>query len=261
MSYIITDTKLRNIADAVRYKCGGYLMNITSMINKISQLQQSDGVIDVSPYSGDMALWYAVRIATFNPTIINTSTMTSMKGMFAEWPFTDTLYFQNFDTSSATDMSYMFENNKATSLANLTHFDTSKVITMSTMFHGCYANSLDLSGWNVSSVKSMELMFHGSKVRSIDLSGWNTVGVTNMYYMFASLGGNYGDWGKIWVPSTFKATGVTEDTYKPFYSRGASTGYWDVYTDATDATTQRWGTIASGFHMHYNSTHQDFINA
>ena len=264
MSYIIDDTKLKNIADAVRYKCGGWLMNITTMINKLSQLQQTDGAIDVSQYSGDMALWYAVRIATFDPDIIDTSNMESMDGMFAEWPFTDTLDFQNIDTSSATNMFEMFKRNQATYLTNLTGFDTSNVTTIREMFQSCKATSLDLSGWDVSSVTLMDHVFNGCEnLESIDLSGWDTHNVTDMTYMFAYMR-NRG--GKIWVPSTFVATNVTGNLSKPFYyapndPQQLPFGYWKLYTDATDAQTQGWGTVNSNFIVYYNSTHQDFLNA
>lgn len=281
MSYIITSTKLKNIADAVRYKCGGYLMNISTMISKLSQLKQGNGLIDVSQSSGEMALWNAVRIATFDTVhdgaeyhrIINPSTMTTMYGMFAEWPFTDTLDFQDFgDTSNVINMSYMFENNQATSLTNLTYLNTSNVRNMNYMFNNCSkVTSLDLSGWNLSSVTTMAYMFHGfSSYRypyhpspSIDLSGWNTINVTNMNHMFSSM---YNGSGKIWAPSTFKATNVTDEFSKPFYyppndSEQLPFGYWHIYTDATDAETQGWGTIHSNFIVYYNSTHQDFLDA
>lgn len=259
MSYIITDTKLGYIADAVRYKCSmTSAMNLYTMIYRLSQLRQGEGIIDVSQYSGDMALWYAVRIATFNPNIINTSTMTSMKGMFGSWPFTDTLDFHGFDTSSATNMERMFQSNMASSLTNLTAFDTSKVTTMREMFLSCInLTSLDLSGWDVSKVTLMDYFFDNcTSIQSIDLSGWSTPSVTDMTNMFAHM--NTAG-GKIWAPSTFKSSHVSLASKKPFYTdpRGA----WKIYTDATDATTQGWGTIHSNFTVYYNSTHQDFINA
>lgn len=259
MSYIITDTKLGYIADAVRYKCSmTSAMNLYTMIYRLSLLRQGEGIIDVSQYSGDMALWYAVRIATFNPNIINTSTMTSMKGMFGSWPFTDTLDFHGFDTSSATNMEGMFQSNRASSLTNLTDFDTSKVTNMREMFLGCVnLTSLDLSDWDVSKVTRMDYFFDDcTSLQSIDLSGWNTSSVTDMTNMFAHM---RTAGGKIWAPSTFKATSVSGGSKKPFYTdpRGA----WKIYTDATDATTQGWGTIHSNFTVYYNSTHQDFLNA
>lgn len=258
MSYIITDTKLSNIASAVRYKCGGGSMNITTMINKLSQLKQSDGVIDVSQSSGANALSDATRIATFDPEIIDTSTMTSMKSMFAYWN-ESALDFQDFDTSSATDMSDMFNSNEATSLTNLTDFDTSNVTTMQSMFQSAFATSLDLSGWDVSKVTKMHYMFNYCRAGSIDLSGWNTSNVDTMSYMFGSVGDSSYSGGKMWVPASFTATNVSNAAEKPFYR--PARGSWNVYTNATDATTQEWGTIAPSFIVHYNSTHQDFLNA
>lgn len=268
MSYIITSTKLKNIADAVRYKCGGYLMNITTMISKLSQLQQGNGLIDVSRSSGEMALWNAVRIATFDTVhdgaeyhrIINPSTMTTMYGMFAGWPLTGTLNFQNFgDTSNVTDMYQMFQNNKATQLTNLTSFNTSQVTRMYQMFQGCTnLTSLDLSGWNLSHLSSgwdgMNNMFSNCKsLRSIDLSGWAKSGsVSNVFSNMRNAG------GKIWVPSTFRPTGLFNCLP---VDPEALTGQWRVYTDVPDAQSQPWGTINQYFTIYYNSTHQDFLNA
>jgi surface protein len=237
------------------------------MIDKISQLKQLEGIIDVSQYSGDMALWYAVRIATFNPNIINTSTMTSMIGMFGSWPFTDTLDFHGFDTSSATNMEGMFRGNKASALTNLTDFDTSKVTNMRELFSGCdNLTSLDLSGWDVSKVTLTDYAFNNCKsLQSIDLSGWVTSAVTDMTNMFAYMR-NAG--GKIWVPSTFSRGSIQRESQAPFSAAPCSQqyspfDYWHIYTDVADATTaqQRWGPIHSNFIVHYNSTHQDFINA
>lgn len=259
MSYIITDTKLDYIADAVRYKCNtNQSMNISTMIYRLSQLVQSEGIIDVSQYSGDMALWYAVRIATFNPNIINTSTMTSMKNMFSFWPFTDTLDFQNINTSSATNMDDMFLYNEASALTNLTSFDTSKVTTMRELFMNCInVTSLDLSGWDVSKVTFIDYAFDGcTSLQSIDLSGWVTSSVTDMTCMFCYM---RSQGGKIWVPSTFTAGSIPNGVKKPFYAD--PNGPWHIYTDATDAVIQGWGTIHRNFTVHNNSTHQDFINA
>ena len=162
-------------------------------------------------------------------------------------------------------MSYMFQGNKAASLTNLTDFDTSNVTTIRDQFQGCInLTSLDLSGWDVTNVTLADYAFNGcTSLQSIDLSGWDTRNVTTMERMFAYMR-NRG--GKIWVPSTFVATNVPYSNQKPFYITPCDPydpyfNKWNIYTDASDAATQGWGTINSNFIVHYNSTHQDFLNA
>ena len=119
--------------------------------------------------------------------------------------------------------------------------------------------SLDLSSWtNISDQTSMKFMFHScSSLQSIDFNNWDTSNITTMQGMFNSCS----SLAKIWVPSTFVATQITTASYKPFYSTSGNTGGTHVYTDATDAATQGWGTIHSNYTMHYGATHADFENA
>jgi hypothetical protein len=131
---------------------------------------------------------------------------------------------------------------------------------MSYMFDGMrYTEvNLDLSAFDTSSVTNMSRMFNTRNSSpaswTIDLSNWDTSSVTDMQGIFFQLS------GKIWVPSTFVATSVIDADKKPFCF--PTTGVLEVYTDATDAETQCWGTVAvSSYHIHYNSTYQDFINA
>ena len=98
--------------------------------------------------------------------------------------------------------------------------------------------------------------YRNAKLQALDLDNWDTSTVTNVQYMFRDA---FPSGGKIWVPSTFVGTSISNDRYKPFYETPG--GQVDVYTDATDATTQAWGTIHANFTMHYNSTHQAFLNA
>lgn len=143
------------------------------------------------------------------------------------------------------------------------HLDVSGMTDMRNMFATKLTSSpaldYDFSSWDVSNVTTMGSMFsscHG--MASLDLDGWDTANCTNFSIMFGYTFPFAGG-GKLWVPSTFVATGAEYDVYKPFYYQANSTV--DVYTNATDATTQGWGTIDPTFVMHYNSTHQDFLNA
>lgn len=142
------------------------------------------------------------------------------------------------------------------------HLDTSGMTSMDNMFSGKLTGSTvdyDLSSLDVSNVITMGYIFAScTGILSLDLDTWNTANCINMAGMF-SYAFPFSGTGKLWVPSTFVATGVSSSFMKPFNNAANTTV--DVYTDATDATTQGWGTIDATFVMHYNSTHQDFLNA
>lgn len=194
----------------------------------------------------------------------DTSKVTSMKNMFHYCDHLTTIHnLSNLTTSNVTDMSYMFSNCQRLPSLDITHFDTSKVTTMWYMFQYLgYQNlnplSLDLSNFRTSLVTNMGGMFSNASLTSLDLDNWNTSSVTNMSSMFYRAFPHPVS-NKMWVPSTFVATSVTMASYKPFYADPYRSV--DVYTDATDATTQGWGAIHTNYTIHYNTTHQDFLNA
>lgn len=149
----------------------------------------------------------------------------------------------------------------------LKHLDTSGMTNMANMFRAILQNNeygdpylnIDLSSWDVSHVTTMRNMFTTAPgLLSLDLDGWNTASCTSMQEMFLQAF-SYGGSNKLWVPSTFVATNARFSYQKPFFE--AASGLVNVYTNATDATSQGWGTIDPTFVMHYNSTHQDFLNA
>ncbi len=239
-------------------------------------------------YLTDMSyMFYRSNIAG-NPDFsnFNTTNATNMSHMFDEvGNSTLVLDLSNFDTSNVTDMSYMFYGCDAGTI-DISGFDTSNVINMSHMFDEITAyGTLDFTNWDTSSVTDMSYMFDGMRYTEVnlDLSAFDTSSVTNMSRMFNTRNSSPASWtidlsnwdtssvtdmqgiffqlsGKIWVPSTFVATSVIDADKKPFCF--PTTGVLEVYTDATDAETQCWGTVAvSSYHIHYNSTYQDFINA
>ena len=232
------------------------------------------------------------NIQSLNLSNFDTSNVTNMAGMF-EGCGVRLINLSSFDTSNVTNMHGMFDNCMATSI-DISDFDVSNVTNMQYMF--AYApdrpsspniySSLDFSNWNTSSLTDVAGMFWGYKSYRVDLdlSSFDTSNLISMSRMFGTEGNmtniwtiDFSNWdtanvgsmanmferfhGIIWVPSTFVGTSITNPNYKPFHgfeSLGASV---EVYTDATDAGTQGWGTIDSDFTMHYNSTHQDFLNA
>lgn len=174
------------------------------------------------------------------------------------------IYFGDYTFANAQYMSYMFEN-----CPNLkrVYWDklatTQALVSVRNMFRYCYAlESVDVSGINYSSVTTSRNQFCQCKsLAKLDLSGAVTNNNTDMGYMFYAFGRNV-EKPKIWVPSTFVATAVTNSSNKPFVQgtdeEGYEIGHVKVYTDATDANTQGWGAINNYFDIHYNSTHEEY---
>ncbi|QHJ73654.1 hypothetical protein [Butyrivibrio virus Arian] len=165
------------------------------------------------------------------------------------------------DTSNITDMSFMFYDLLNLTTLSLSNFNTSNVTKMDSMFEWLPdLIKLDVSNFDTTNVTSMDSMFKNCKaLKSLDLSSFDTSNVTNMAYMFFNFAKDAIGKVKIWIPSTFTAAAVTDDASKPFY-RGARSAGVDVYTDATSAEQQSWGTIDSTFNIHYGVTHDDYLN-
>lgn len=213
--------------------------------------------------------------------------LTSLSGLFEGSRFTEIIGIEDWDTSNITNITSIFFDTHIVGSLDLSGWDVSKVRYNGSMFQtvdapfcGTSISDLNLSGWDFSSgqfplkfffyhanIQNLNLsnwdissdsfmqMFDGATIGSLDLTGWDTSQVTAMNHMF-----HEATITKMWVPSTFVATAVTDSSYKPFYSVGTSASL-NIYTDATDAETQGWGTISSQVVIHYNSTYQDFINA
>jgi len=124
---------------------------------------------------------------------LDTSKVTSMKGMFVNCNALTNVDLSHFDTSNVTDMSFMFSANadapsstlKIATLS-LENFNTSKVTNMSNMFNGCTnLLSLDLSSFDTSNVTNMSYMFCGcSSLINLDINHFNTSNLVDMSYMF-----------------------------------------------------------------------------
>lgn len=128
------------------------------------------------------------------------------------------------------------------------------------LFYQCKGlqHIVGLANWDVSNITTTRYLFYGcTALQDLDLDFWDTSSCSDMSYMFSQCT----NLRKIWVRNTFVATAVTNDTYKPFYGSTFRTGKTHVYTDATSAAAQGWGTINSNFEMHYNATYSDYVNA
>ena len=118
---------------------------------------------DCSWMFGDANAKAFINLESLDVSILDTSKVTNMEGMFHYSRNLKSLDLSNFNTSNVTDMSYMFFSCWRLTSLDLFSFDTSKVTNMSNMFNSC------------------------SKLTSIYVgSGWNTDAVTNSKDMFAS---------------------------------------------------------------------------
>ena len=134
----------------------------------------------------DMTYMFCGEMPDLDVSKLNTSKVTTMKGMFCGCNKLTSLDVSKFDTSNVTDMSNMFnECEKLTSL-DLSSFDTNNVTNMRQMFYKCGClPSLDLSMLNTSKVTTMMWMFSWSgSLTHIDLSNFDTSNVTDMQGMF-----------------------------------------------------------------------------
>lgn len=225
----------------------GNTSGMTDMHNMLKDINQRNFPLDLSNF--------------------DTSNVTNMSHML-EHTYASSIDISSFDTSNVTDMSYMLHTCYCGEELDLSHFDTSKVTDMAYMFfelgYGSTASvALNVTGWDVSHVTDFSACFgsyqdqtYHNGITELDLSGWDTSSATNMISMFT-----YKLLRKIWVPSTFVATRCPAE-YKPFrYTQFGPVNACHIYTDASSASAQGWGTISSPFVVHYNSTHTDYENA
>lgn len=121
-----------------------------------------------------------------NLSLLDTSNVTNMRGMFAENTELEHLDISHFDTRKVTDMSKMFEHCWAITSLDPHSFDTRNVMNMSSMFVGCTRlKNLDVSNFDTSKVTDMSNMFSiMSNLTSLNISHFNTSKVTNMFSMF-----------------------------------------------------------------------------
>ena len=117
---------------------------------------------------------------------LNTSEVTTMRGMFTYCKELTSLDLRSFNTSKVTDMMAMFWDCYNLTNLDLSSFNTANVTGMNFMFSGCHAlESLDLSSFNTSKVTDMRNMFDScNSLTNLDLSNFNTANVAIMRYMF-----------------------------------------------------------------------------
>lgn len=147
---------------------------------------------------------------------LNTSNVTSMRGMFDYCFKLQTFDIDKLQTASVTDMANMFYNCKSLTSLDVSHFETGSVTDMSAMFKaiGDKITSLDLSNFNTQNVEYMYSMFaYINMLETLDLTSFNTSSVKNMNRMFESPCFKH-----IYVSELFKTDQVTR-----------SNGMFDAY--------------------------------
>ena len=147
---------------------------------------------------------------------LNTSNVTSMRGMFDNCFKLQTFDIDKLQTASVTDMANMFYNCKSLTSLDVSHFETGSVTDMSAMFKaiGDKVKSLDLSNFNTQNVEYMYSMFaYINMLETLDLTSFNTSSVKNMNRMFESPCFKH-----IYVSELFKTDQVT-----------SSNGMFDAY--------------------------------
>ena len=116
----------------------------------------------------------------------------------------------NLDTSSVTTMEGMFWGCSNLRALDLNSFDTSSVMDMSSMFYGCPVITPDLNSFNTSSVTDMKCMFqYCSSLTTLDLSSFDTSSVTDTRRMFSDCT----SLATIYASERFVTTRVSDSDY------------------------------------------------
>ena len=134
--------------------------------------------------------FYDVSLTSLDLSNFDTSIVTHMSYMIGECNALTNLNLSGLNTSRVTDMEEMFSYCEALTELNVSSFDTSKVEKMGWMFIGCSAlTKLDLSNFVTSNVTDMEYMLDSCEALiNLDLSSFDTSSVTNMDSMFSHCG-------------------------------------------------------------------------
>ncbi|MGI7553953.1 BspA family leucine-rich repeat surface protein [Campylobacter coli] len=114
---------------------------------------------------------------------IDTSNITNMSGLFADFTRIDFSGIETWDVSNVRDMSWMFLNCPNFN-QNISEWDVKKVETMSGMFWNCESFNQNIRKWNIKKVWDMSYMFKYCKLFNQDLSSWNTKRIRT-YNMFS----------------------------------------------------------------------------
>ena len=158
----------------------GMLQNCTSM--DLSKMNTSR----VTTMRG--MFYYCDHLGAVDVSHFDTENVTDMGQMFMTCKLLTTLAVDSFDTSKVTKMNSMFSNCEGLQSLDISNFNTANVDQMDQMFNRCRnLGVIDVSNFDVSKVTSLRLVFDGClSVQTLDLSNWDTSIVTNLYSTFNS---------------------------------------------------------------------------
>ena len=178
-----------------------------------------------SAFNGDISYW-------------DTSSVTSMSGMFYGYNNTFNLDISSWDTSSVTNMHNMFYNS-AFNNNSISNWDISNVTTMEGVFRNSAFNG-DISNWDISNVTHMNNMFDNSAFNNNSISNWDTSKVTNMNSMFtnSAFNGDISNW------DTSKVTSMNS-MFQNNYAFNGDVSNWDT-SNVTNMASMFYGTPFNG---------------
>ena len=196
---------------------------------------------------------------TFNVTG-NISNVISANYMFAHChDLVDVNIF--CQTNNIMDLHGMFsmfdENNTHLTSINMPNINFGQNGNANSMFWMCTKlRHLNVTGWNTEKVSDFNRLFHHCyNLQSLDLSGWSTASVTSAYHMFFLHSCN--NLSKVWVSNGI--VGVPNNGQHPFTwnKNGVSC---DVYLEG-NRSSHNFGSIGTGWSMHYDASYEDFLRA
>ena len=191
----VTDTKLKDVADAIRSKTGTTdKMTLDTMPDVIGSIPSvTNNAKLASPHVMNENSFYVDIRNTIEECDLDGWTLpesrTSLNEYFSFCKALKSVRLNDWDTSNIINMERMFQYCSSLVDLDLSSFNTSNVTTMGHMFYGCTSlKSVDLSSFNTSNVISMRSMFSScSSLVDLDLSSFNTSNVTNMSNVFSNV--------------------------------------------------------------------------
>lgn len=199
----------------------------------------------------------------------NTSSLTSMAGMFAKTDFNGAI--GNWNVSNVTNMSRLFYDAPKFNQP-LNGWDTNKLKNAESMFMGASLFDQNLSTWVTSSITNMKQMFlHAAGFHAYGLSGWDTSNVTDMSEMFAytPINSSIANWNTVNVTTmagmfsrsdfngnltSWNVRNVTDMSQMFYYSKftGASSiSGWNPF-NVTDMSQMFQGTAFNSFNLNWD---------
>lgn len=166
--------------------------NNTSSFDAYDQMSTISGedYFKYSPTQQFSTSFYSFSNGSFSKILLNidTNTLTSMYGMFANCKNVTSIVFHIIDTSSCEEFGSMFSGCSKLTNIDVSGFNTSESLEFERTFTNCSSlTQLDLSKWNVSKSDTFENMFlNCSSLKTLNLSGWSFKSSATVTGMFAN---------------------------------------------------------------------------